>query len=105
MSANVLLIVLPITANNASDKISCFSVDAGDFTGTPLVVSILLCKECVQVNTPERFTGGQTPLRSRCSPQSMSVCLCEGESNMEQQTRLCACNTSYTNKGGLNKLA
>lgn len=76
MSANVLLIVLPIAANNASDKISCggpLCLGAGDFAGTLLVVSILLCKECVRVNTPEHFRGRQTHLRSTCSPQLVRV--------------------------------
>lgn len=67
LSANVLLIVSPMAANNTSDKISCdgppfFSLAATDFTGTLLVVSIPLCKECVRVNTPEPFRGRQTHL-------------------------------------------
>lgn len=76
LSANVLLIVLPITANNASDKISCgwaSLLKQGDFAGTLLVVSILLCTECVRVNTPEHIRGRRTHLGSPCSPRSVCV--------------------------------
>lgn len=117
LSANVLLIVSPMAANNASDKISCdgppfFSLAATDFTGTLLVVSIPLCKECVQVNTPEPFRGRQTNSSwgqgVQCAPWPVSVCahVCfhEDGSNTEQQARLCACYACCTNNSLLNKL-